>query len=244
MMRLLPTRFGGHGAAAPPDTHAGPEQAADAAPTPAAEPAAQRKPTDPSGPGGGRSRRGVLSRRRGLIAPLLAGLIVLGAGLAVVGQLPAHYSATSTLSFVPRSQSVADADIIELIANKYAVVAGSTRTIDTAADAADVTPKQLRDELSVGVQPTTGNLEIAVSLGKREESAAAANAIATVVDRVADRDRLVSSDVTARADADAATAQPSLSLLRGLVVAAAFLVAGWVAFAMRQIARKGTPSGS
>ncbi|MEU4464761.1 hypothetical protein AB0G20_13785 [Streptomyces sp. NPDC024017] len=177
-------------------------------------------------------------RRRGLVAALLAGLIVLGVGLVVVEQLPTRYSTTSTISFAPRSLSVVDADVIELIANKYSVVAGSTATVDSAADAAGVTPKQLRDTLSATVEPNTGNLNISVSLANARQAAVAANSIAATVNRAAGNDRLIAGEITARADPTAAQLKPSRSLLRVVVVAAALLVAGWAGFAVRQLSRR------
>ncbi|SMQ20649.1 Capsular polysaccharide biosynthesis protein [Streptomyces sp. Ag82_O1-12] len=177
-------------------------------------------------------------RRRGLLAALLAGLIVLGAGLVVVEQLPTRYSTTSTISFAPRSLNVVDADVVELIANKYSVVAGATATVDSAADTAGVTPKQLRDTLSATVEPNTGNLNISVSLGNARQAAVAANSIANTVNRAAGNDRLIAGEITARADPTAAQLKPSRTLLRVVVVAAALLVAGWVGFAVRQLSRR------
>ncbi|CAL9636685.1 hypothetical protein [Streptomyces levis] len=182
--------------------------------------------------------RSAASRRRGLLAALLAGLLVLGAGLVIIEELPTRYSTTSTVSFAPRSQPTISADVIELAANKYAVVAGSTASVASAAAAADVTREALRDALSISVDPQTANLNIAVALGDSRESATAANAIADVVDRAAARDTLIAGDITARADPAAAQTEPSRALLRVIAVAAALLVAGWVSFAARQISRR------
>jgi capsular polysaccharide biosynthesis protein len=169
---------------------------------------------------------------------LLAGLLVLGGGLAIIELLPTRYSTTSTLSFAPRSAPNISADVIELAANKYAVVARSTTSVNSAAAAASVTREELRDALSVSVEPTTANLDIAVSLPDSRKAATAANTIAAVVSRAAVNDRLIAGEITARADPAAAQTEPSRSLLRVVAVAAALLAAGWASFAARHVGRR------
>lgn len=245
MMRLRRSHQpGGQGNATTPGTGSGPDRtrqdrAASVSRTLNAKPSVTHEAAGPREPGPVGSLRNHFLRWRVLLVPLLAGVIVLVTGLVVIGHLPTRYSATSTISFTPRPKPVSDANVIELIASKYAVVASSTRTVHSAASAAAVTPDRLRDALSVKVQPKTGNLEIAVALGKARQSATAANAIASVVNKAADNDRLVFGEVTARADAEAVQLQPSRSLLRVITVAAALLAAGWAGVVMRQVVRRG-----
>ncbi|WP_405727535.1 hypothetical protein OG885_06695 [Streptomyces sp. NBC_00028] len=183
-------------------------------------------------------RRFAVWRRNRWLAPLLAGLVVLGAGLAVVEKLPTSYATTSTISFAPRADTLVSADVIELIANKYAVVARASATVHVAAVAADVKPEDLRAGLSVTVEPRTANLDITVSLDDADQAARACNAIASVVDRSVRDDRLVSGEITDRADPAAAERHPPRGMLRLMVVAAALLAAGWAGFVVRQMDRR------
>ena len=214
------------------------------APGPDAPPRSQKAKPRPSGGARAvepdRTVRGRFAvwRRNRWLAPLLAGVIVLGAGLAVVERLPTSYATTSTISFAPRAETLVSADVIELIANKYAVVARASTTVDTAAVAAGVEPEDLRADLSVTVEPRTANLDVTVSLDSADQAAKACNAIANVVDRSVRDDQLVSGEITNRADPDAAERNPPRGMLRLIVVAAALLAAAWAGFAVRQLDRR------
>lgn len=242
MSQWQPQQAGGDGARTTPDAAQGPSKdggpAASAAASPQTSPSGRREPGGPPPADDARAARASALRRRGVLAALLAGLLVLVAGLVIIEQLPTRYSTKSTISFAPRSQPNVSADVIELVANKYAVVASSTASVAAAAEAASVTRKELRNALSISVAANTANLDIAVSLSDANEAATAANTIAAVVSRAAADDQLIAGEITARADPVAAQLQPSRSLLRVVAVAAALLVAGWVTFAARQISRR------
>ncbi|MEU0442090.1 hypothetical protein ABZ202_20420 [Streptomyces sp. NPDC006186] len=168
----------------------------------------------------------------------MSGLLVLGIGLLVIELLPTRYVATCTVSFSPRTQLNVDAAAIRLVAQKYAVVAGSTPTVDQAARATSLSSDELHDALSVAQPSDTSNLTIKVSLSQRDEAARAANTIGAIVARDAADDRFVSASVTGPAAAGSAEVQPSRPLLRTLAVAAALLVAGWVAYAVGYLDRR------
>ncbi|MFD8236295.1 hypothetical protein ACFV20_31025 [Streptomyces sp. NPDC059696] len=242
MSQWQPQQSAGDGARTTPDAAQGPSEdgapAAPAPPSPQTSPSGPRGTAGPPPPDGARTLRSIALRRRGLLAALLAGLLVLVTGLVIIEQLPTRYATKSTISFAPRSQPNVSADVIELVANKYAVVATSTTSVASAARAASVTRKELRDALSVSVPSNTANLDISVSLPDANEAATAANSIAAVVSRAAADDQLIEGEITARADPVSAQLQPSRSLLRVVTVAAALLVAGWVSFAARQISRR------
>jgi O-antigen ligase len=176
--------------------------------------------------------------RRAILAGLLAGLLVLGTGLAVIAQQPTRYAATSTVSFAPRSQPAISADIVRLAAGKYAVTAGAKSTLDSAARGNSMTTSQLRDDLAVSVQQETSNVDIQVTAADPADAAGAANAVAATVARKADRDRLISGEVTAPADPDAAKRKPSRTLLMTVAIVAAVLAGGWTAFGVRHISRR------
>ncbi|MFF9275495.1 O-antigen ligase family protein [Streptomyces griseosporeus] len=178
------------------------------------------------------------SVRRRVLAGLLVGLLVLGAGLAVIALQPTRYAVTSTVSLAPRSQPDVSADIVQLAAGKYAVTAGATRTLEFAARQSSMSTSQLRDDLDVSVQQQTANIDITVTSPNASQSAEAANAIAAVVARQTDGDRLISGEVTAPADADAATRKPSRTLLTAISVVAAVLAGGWAAFAVGRLDRR------
>lgn len=194
--------------------------------------------TESAGPQRPERRRLGFWLRHRLLAPLLAGVLVFGVGLTVVEQLPTSYATTSTISFAPRTTPLVNADVIELIAQKYAVVASASTTVNSAAEASGVTPADLRDGLAVTVEQGTANLDITVALDSADQAATAGNTIADVVDRAVRDDRLVSGEITDRADPDAAELNPPRAMLRFLVVAAALLAAGWVGFAIRQVGRR------
>ncbi|MFD5910041.1 hypothetical protein ACFWHL_15120 [Streptomyces massasporeus] len=242
MSQWQPQQSAGDGARTPRDAAQGPSK--DGGPAASTTASPQTSPSGPREPGGpppaddARAARASALRRRGVLAALLAGLLVLVGGLVIIEQLPTRYSTKSTISFAPRSQPNVSADVIELVANKYAVVASSTTSVAAGAAAASVTRKELRNALSISVAANTANLDISVSLPDANEAATAANTIAAVVSRAAADDQLIAGEITARADPVSAQLQPSRSLLRVVTVAAALLVAGWVLFAARQISRR------
>ncbi|GAA2761703.1 hypothetical protein GCM10010103_07440 [Streptomyces paradoxus] len=242
MSQWQPQQSVGDGARTTPDTAVGPSKdggaAASTAASPQTSPPRHGESAGPPTSGDAGTARSASARRRGALAALLAGLLVLAGGLVVIEQLPTRYSTTSTISFAPRSQPNVSADVIELVANKYAVVAASTTSVASAAAAASVTRAELRDALSISVEANTANLDIAVSLANARAAATAANTIAAAVNRAAADDQLIAGEITARADPVSAQLQPSRSLLRVIAVAAALLVAGWVSFAARQISRR------
>lgn len=181
--------------------------------------------------------RRVRRNRPAILAGLLAGLVVLGVGLAAIAQQPTRYAVTSTVSFAPRAPGV-QADIVQLAATKYAVVAGASTTLDSAARRNSMTTARLRDAVSVSVQQTTANVDIKVTVVDSAQAAEAANAIASVVAGATDSDKLISGEVTAPADPAAAQRKPSRTLLRAVAIVAALLVAGWVTFGVRHVSRR------
>ncbi|MFC8517453.1 O-antigen ligase family protein [Streptomyces sp. NPDC057257] len=187
---------------------------------------------------GGRNLRAVRPTTRAILAGLLAGLVVLGAGLIVIAEQPTRYAATSTVSLAPRSLPNVSADIVRLAATKYAVVAGSTANLELAARRSDMTTSELRDDLSVAVQQETANVDITVTGRNADQAASAANSIASAVATATDHDRLITGEVTAPADPDAADRKPSRPLLLTIAIVAAVLIAAWVTVGVRYAARR------
>src|SRR3954470_13717339 len=87
----------------------------------------------------------VPSRRRRdvLKVAVLAFLAVLGVVLLAVQLMPARFAATSVLSIMPRPQSATTADTVELLGQKYVVLATSAMIMQTAGDAIPAAPEEL-----------------------------------------------------------------------------------------------------
>src|SRR5437016_4260797 len=75
-------------------------------------------------------------RLRGPVVPAAAAFLAVLAGLlAAVQAMPTRYAATSVVSFVPRPESAAAADTVQLVGEKYVVLARAPAVLETAGAA-------------------------------------------------------------------------------------------------------------
>lgn len=179
--------------------------------------------------------------RRLLVA---AGIVFLVVGACAVGGvqlLPVRYAANSVVSFTPRPQSGADANMVQLIAQKYAVVATSEEVLGITASRTGVPESRLRGAIASQVQPDTGNLTITATLPDRHRAADVANAVANAVADDASDDDIVSGEQTAQASAAAVQASPPKPLLSLAGGVAALLLAALVLLAARRLDRRNPP---
>ncbi|HVQ94705.1 MAG TPA: hypothetical protein VMU51_26950 [Mycobacteriales bacterium] len=183
-------------------------------------------------------RHGVLRRRR-LLAALAATLLV-GVGALVAAQLlPQRYAATSVVSFVPRPNSLASADTVQLVGQKYVVVATSPVTLAAAGSRVGAPVGLLTDATTAVLGAGTGNVAVTVTLPDRSDAVEAANAVAGELVRAAQSDRLVQGEQTAAAVPATAELRPPRLLLRSVAVLAALLAGLLVWTALAGLTRPG-----
>lgn len=135
--------------------------------------------------------------------------------------LPESYRATSVVSYSPRPQSGVDSNTLQVLGEKYAVVAGSAAVLSAAARGTGEDVDSLRSATSVSLDPGTANLRIVVALPDPARASAAANAVAAELVRAGRSDALVVGQLTATAVPGTAVAWPP----RLLLSTAAMLVA-------------------
>jgi hypothetical protein len=201
-------------------------------------PAGQRRRRRRDGPypprsWSGEQRRVAARRRRQLLAAAGAFLAVLAGALAGVQLMSTRYAATSVVSFVPRPSSLTSADTVQLVGQKYVVLATSPITLDAAGAAVGAPLGLLTGATTAVLGAGTGNVAVTVTLPDRSDAAAAANAVAEALVRASRSDRLVEGEQTAPAVAATAEPRPARMLLRGAGGLAAVLAGAltWSALA-------------
>ncbi len=168
--------------------------------------------------------------RRRVVAAILPAAAFLAAAMGGIQAWPSSYVATSVVSFAPRPPTMMPADTVQLMAQKYAVIATSSPLVDAVGRAIGVGPDELSPSLSAAISPGSANLEISVVRRDRAQAVAAANAAAALVVERAGDDALTVADITAPAGGSDVVSKPPRSLLRVVSVVAAVVlgVVGWM----------------
>jgi hypothetical protein len=178
-------------------------------------------------------------RRRMAIIALLVGALPLAVGLGLIQAWPTRYAATSVVSFTPRPAAMAPADTLQLVGQKYVVIATSRATMQAASDTLGLNADDLAAGTVAALSPASVNLEIVVELPDREQAVAAANTVAALVVERAANDELIKVEQTSSAVAIEAVAKPPRGLLRAVSGVAAALLAGLVWTVLRGRSRVG-----
>jgi len=172
---------------------------------------------------GRRSRAG--TRAGPALAAAAVFTAVLLGTLAVIRTLPTTYAATSVVSFLPRPEAQVPADTVQLVGQKYAVLATSPDVLQAAGAATGEPAEDLRAATTAVLGTGTGNLEVTVTLPDRDRAARAANAVTDVLIRSSGQDQLVAGELTSRAVGADADMRPARTLLGGAGLLAAALAA-------------------
>ncbi len=167
-------------------------------------------------------------RRAGAVLAAVVFAAVLLGTLAVVQRLPTTYAAASVVSFLPRPETPVGADTVQLVGEKYAVLATSPDVLRSAGTATGDQRDDLRTATTAVLGQGTGNLQVTVTLPDRDRAAQVANAVAGVLVRASARDELVTGELISAATGPDAEVRPARMLLRGVGVLAAVLAAALV----------------
>jgi hypothetical protein len=173
-------------------------------------------------------RRVGVGRRGGTALTVAVFVAVVVAALALVQRLPTTYAAASVVSFLPRPDGPLGADTVQLVGEKYAVLATSPDVLRSVGTVTGERPDDLRAATTAALAQGTGNLQVTVTLADPERAARAANAVADVLVRTSAQDQLVGGELTSRAVPEDAEVRPARMLLRGAGVLAAALLAALV----------------
>jgi capsular polysaccharide biosynthesis protein len=150
-------------------------------------------------------------------------VLLLGGALATLQSMPTTYAATSVVSFTPRSKSMTTADAVQLISQKYVVVAASGTIMQAAASMLGGRSEDLTKAITVSWDAGTGNVEITMERPDRRGAVEAANAVADLLVRRAATDEMVEAEITSPALASRAAVKPARMLLRTAAVLASAL---------------------
>ena len=167
-------------------------------------------------------------RRAESLLATAAFLAVLFGVLGAVQQLPTTYAATSVVSFLPRADAPVGADTVQLVGEKYAVLATSPDVLRNVGRATGEEATELRAVTAATLGAGTGNLEVTVTLPDADRAARVANAVADQLVRSSGRDELVGGELVSRAVGPDAEVRPARMLLRGVGLLAAALTAAVV----------------
>jgi uncharacterized protein involved in exopolysaccharide biosynthesis len=172
------------------------------------------------------SRAWIAGRHRGPALAAAAAFLVVAVGAAAVVQaMPTRYEATAVVSFVPRPDSLANSDTVQLIGQKYVVIATSAATMDAAAAAVALPVADVRPALKAELGAGTGNVSVHVTWSEPVVAATAANAVAVALVKAARNDRVVQAELVAPAEPSTAAVKPARQLLRVAGLLAALLAA-------------------
>jgi len=158
-------------------------------------------------------------------------LLAIGAAVGVLAILlsavvawPTTYAATTIVSFTPRPDAIASADVMQVIGQKYVVIATSGAMMQVAAGPAGLDADTLTTSTTVTLSAGTGNIDITVVRPDRAQAVRAANALATLLVERSAADALTTSEVTSAALVSRAEVKPARALLSAVSVAAAAVV--------------------
>lgn len=172
--------------------------------------------------------------------PLMLGVfaLVFGGLFVNIRSLPVVYASNSVVAFQPEPKRPDGRDLISLLVQTYPEFVASQQSVDTAAQAAGVSPEEVRSGLSVEIPPLTLNMTIQTELGSPEQAQIANQ---TLVDQVlarAETDPYLVAEAISNADFDSSPAGLSSILLHAVaaVLAAGLaLVAGILSSRLRRI---------
>jgi capsular polysaccharide biosynthesis protein len=174
-------------------------------------------------------RRSGVGRRAGpaLLAAAVFVTVLLGT-IGAVRTLPTTYAATSVVSFLPRPEAQVSADTVQLVGQKYAVLATSPDVLREAGTASGERAADLRRWTTAVIGTGTGNLEVTVTMPDPDRAARVANAVTEVLVRDSRLDELVTGELTSRAVGTDAEVRPARTLLIGAGLLAGALCAALV----------------
>lgn len=177
--------------------------------------------------------------RRPAIVSFLAAAGAFAAALVLIQVWPTTYQASTVITFTPRPDTVASADFVHLLGEKYVVIAASATVMQSVGDALGIDPDVLSDSTTVTLSAGTGNVEIAVERPDRAAAVSAANAVADTVVRRTANDALTTAEVTSPAIASRATAKPPRQLMAAVGLTASVLLGAsvWAVWTGRLRAR-------
>jgi hypothetical protein len=174
-----------------------------------------------------RRRAGTGRRAAGFLAAGVFAAVLLGV-LGVVQRLPTTYAATSVVAFLPRSDAPVGADTVQLVGEKYAVLATAPDVLQNVGRVTGEQEAGLRAATVATLAAGTGNLQVTVTLPNADRAARVANAVADQLVRSSVRDQLVGGELISRAVGPDADVRPARMLLRGAGLLAAALAAALI----------------
>lgn len=172
-------------------------------------------------------------RPRAARGAVITFLVVLGGVLTGVQLLPSSYAATSIVTVLPRPTSGVGADTMQLVAEKYVVLATANDTMTSAGAVIGTSPQDLVRATVAVLAPGTGNIEVTVTLPDRQNAAAAANAVAVGLVSASRQDPLAVVEAVSPAVPASAESKPARSVLRAAGLLAALLAAVLVFWLLR-----------
>lgn len=173
-----------------------------------------------------------MAHRHPVLAGVLAGLLVLVAGLAYTVLQPTTYTSTSTFALLPRDPATTGADTTELVGRSYLAYLSSPDVLGRVAQSTGDSREMLAEVTDVAIEADSANLQTSVTLPDAARAAVIANEMSGAGIAKARADALVAPDLVSPAVPDAAAEHPPRMLLGAASVLAALLAGALVAYVL------------
>jgi uncharacterized protein involved in exopolysaccharide biosynthesis len=168
-------------------------------------------------------------------AMLVTFVLVFGGLVWYVASMPVQYASTSVVAFQPEPDRADGQDLVSLLVQTYPQFVASQTVVDSAANAAGVSPAELRSGLDAEIPPLTLTMEITTQLPDAQQAQAANQALVDQVVAQGKQDPYLAATAVSNADLPESPSGVSKKLLylvslvlaAGLAVLVGILMARW-----------------
>ncbi|HNE88343.1 MAG TPA: hypothetical protein PKH30_02540 [Actinomycetota bacterium] len=168
---------------------------------------------------------------------ILATFVLVGGALVwYVASIPVRYASTSVVAFQPEPDRADGRDLVSLLVQTYPEFVASQTVVDAAANAAGVSPGELRGGLDAEIPPLTLTMQITTELPDALQAQVANQALVDQVVAQGKKDPYLAATAVSNADlpeSPAGVSKKLLYLLSLVLAAGVALVVGIFAARLR-----------
>jgi capsular exopolysaccharide synthesis family protein len=176
----------------------------------------------------------LVALRRRWSAALAVTVAVLAGVIAYAENLAPEYSSQAVVSFSPEPKTLIGGDVITIILPKYVAFGTAPSTLRSVGRATGVSPKTLKNAVSVTVAAQTANVTIDVQLADPRKAAAVAGTLAGRMVSMSTSGSLLTGTIVSPAVIPDAPSGPPRRLIEGAGVLVAIALGLLLAFAVER----------